>query len=115
MAMKAKPVKLVYGQGYFECPVSEATHVELNMPGPLPQRYLPVILRGTRDGTGCWSWNGDTDKPTLRPSILSETHLHRCHTWVTDGEAQFLSDCSQDLAGQTVALLPITAHREIGG
>lgn len=105
--MKALPVKLVFGEGYFECPVSEATHVKLNMPGPIPLRFIPVILRGSRANTGAWTWNGDVDKPTLRPSILSETHLHRCHTWVTDGAAQFLSDCSHELMGQTVPLLPV--------
>lgn len=111
--MKAKPVKLVYGEGYFDCPIEEATHVELKMPGPLPYRVLPVIIKGTREGTGCWTWNGDTEKPTLRPSILTQNHLHRCHTWVNDGQAQFLDDCSHDLAGTTVELLDVnreTSH-----
>ena len=110
--MKAKPVKLVYGQGYFQCPAEEATHVQLNMPGPIPLRYIPVITSGTRDGTGCWTWNGCTEKPTLRPSILTEgvgsdEKMHCCHTWVNDGEAQFLSDCSHELAGQVVPLLDV--------
>lgn len=114
--MKAKPVKLVYAQGYFPCSAAEATHVELNMPGPLSHRYIPVILRGSRKDTGCWTWNGDTEKPTLHPSILTEGYgftdqLHRCHTWVNDGMAQFLPDCSHELAGQTVELLDITQHQ----
>lgn len=29
---------------------------------------------------------------------------HRCHSFVTDGRIQFLSDCSHALAGQTVDL-----------
>lgn len=114
--MKARPVKLEPGEGYFNCSVEEATHVELRMPGPLPTRYLPVILKGTRAGTNCWSWNGDTLRPTLNPSILSETRVSdgnggtkelRCHTWVTDGKAQFFSDTNHELSGQTVDLLDI--------
>ncbi len=32
--MKAKPVKFVYGVGYFDCEKEDATHVTLNMPSP---------------------------------------------------------------------------------
>ena len=107
--MKAKPVKLVYGEGYFNCSIEDATHVELNFPSPFfQQRHLPVILRGARDGTNCWSWNGDTEKPTLKPSIKTECNEMVCHSFVNDGMVQFLSDCSHDLAGQTVDMLDIT-------
>jgi hypothetical protein len=105
--MKAKPVKLIYGEGYLPCTVEEATHVQLNMPGPIAYRCLPVILKGSRDESHAWTWNGDTDKPTLRPSILTQNHLHRCHTWVNDGKAQFLDDCSHEQAGKTVELLDV--------
>lgn len=116
--MKAKPVKLVYGEGYQPCPVNEATHVELNVPGPTGRLWLPVILRGTREGTGCWTWNGSTDAPTLRPSVLTEGYSERsngpfrCHSWINDGAAQFLSDCSHDLANQTVPLLDIGEQQQ---
>ena len=107
--MKAKPVKFVYGEGYFECPKEEATHVTLHLPGPTGQLTLPVITSGSRLGTGCWTWNGDTEKPTLRPSVLTEDpNRFRCHSWVNDGQAQFLSDCTHDLVGQTVELLEVT-------
>lgn len=79
----------------------------------------------------CWSFNGDYDKPTFSPSILvrsghyastkkddcwcnfeerfpdegpSPYHCTQCHSFVTDGKIQFLSDCSHELAGQTVDL-----------
>lgn len=81
-----------------------------------------------------WEWNGDTDRPTFRPSILARSghYLHgntpgncycdfaerhpdiakdctfkcyRCHSYVTDGRIQFLNDCSHALAGQTVEML----------
>lgn len=32
--MKAKPVKMVYGEGYFDCPIEEVTHVKLKLPWP---------------------------------------------------------------------------------
>ena len=105
--MKAKPVRLVYGEGYQDCSVEDATHVTLNIPGPTGILSLPVMLKGRREGTGCWTWNGSTEAPTLRPSVLTMSHSFRCHSWINDGAAQFLADCSHDLVGQTVDLLDV--------
>jgi hypothetical protein len=105
--MKALPVKLIYAVGYEPCSVNAATHVTVNFPGPVGSLTLPVIQRGTRDGTGCWTWNGDTEKPTLRPSVLTTGEWLHCHTWVTDGQAQFLADTTHGLAGQTIDMLDI--------
>lgn len=69
-------------------------------------------------GGHAWGWNGDVDKPTFTPSVLvtypanpnaSEEFKEwrterRCHSFVTDGRIQFLSDCTHALAGQTVDL-----------
>lgn len=105
--MKARPVRLTPRAGYEECTVEQATHVTLRMPGPTGLLTLPVIRGGTRDGTGCWTWNGSTDAPTLRPSVLTRASNWRCHSWVNDGAVQFLPDCTHDLAGMTVALLEV--------
>jgi hypothetical protein len=60
-----------------------------------------------------WEFNGDYDKPTFSPSILmttwesispTEKRDVRCHSFVTDGKIQFLSDCTHKMAGQTVDL-----------
>lgn len=53
-----------------------------------------------------WSFNGDVNNPTFSPSLLVFKDLpeQRCHSFVTDGKIQFLSDCFHDLAGQTVEL-----------
>jgi hypothetical protein len=53
-----------------------------------------------------WTWNGSLDKPTFTPSLLVNNHepASRCHSFVTDGKIQFLSDCFHALAGQTVDL-----------
>jgi hypothetical protein len=55
-----------------------------------------------------WTWNGDTKRPTLTPSIL-DTHRYGepvqvrvCHSFVTDGRIQFLGDSTHALANQTV-------------
>ena len=67
------------------------------------------------DGPGAWGWNRDALRPTFTPSVMvtwpanpnaSEEFKEwrterRCHTFVTDGKVQFLSDCTHELAGQT--------------
>lgn len=107
--MKAKPVRLETGRGYVQCSVEDATHVSLLIPGPTGLLTLPVMTKGKREGTGCWTWNGSTDAPTLRPSVLTRHHEWRCHSWITDGAAQFLDDCSHELKGTTV---PLREHNE---
>jgi hypothetical protein len=55
---------------------------------------------------GRWEFNGDVDKPTFKPSMLvggGQQH-GRCHSYVTDGKIEFLSDSKHELAGQTVDL-----------
>lgn len=107
--MKAKPVKEVGGK-FVSCLPADATDVFLHFPGPIPIRRLRVILKGARDGTPCWSWNGSIDKPTFKPSILSfggTDGTERCHSFVTDGKVQFLSDCTHAYAGTTLDLLDV--------
>ena len=72
--MKGLPVKIVQGEGYVPTSVEEATHLTIHIPGPSGKITFPVIRKGTREGTGCWSWNGSTDAPTLRPSVLIKGH-----------------------------------------
>jgi hypothetical protein len=71
-----------------------------------------------------WGYNGNPEAPTFTPSILvrgserlSQEEVARvmggekieprplvCHSFVTDGQIQFLSDCTHALAGQTVPM-----------
>lgn len=73
-----------------------------------------------------WTFNGNMEKPTFRASMLvkgtvpitDEEHAIVmaggkitpkplvCHSFVTDGMMEFLSDCTHHLAGKTVALEP---------
>ena len=83
-------------------------------------------------GCGCghmidskrWTWNGDRQSPTISPSILVtgtkpvtdeeaarimagekfEPVKTRCHSFVRNGNIEFLSDCTHNLAGKTVPL-----------
>lgn len=105
--MKAKPLKLT-SSGYEPCSIEETTHLQFNVPGPIPTRIIPVIQKGTRAGTGCWSWNGDTEKPTIKPSVLTWVNDRiRCHSFINDGKVQFLSDCTHQYANQTLDLLDV--------
>jgi len=77
------------------------------------------------DAPGSWTWNNDLERPTFQPSVkVTGTQWERwfafhkprhhvapgetvvCHSFVTDGQIQFLGDCTHDLAGQTVDLPP---------
>lgn len=57
-------------------------------------------------GGAGWTWNGSMDRPTFTPSLLCNggSPDQRCHSFVTDGQIQFLSDCHHALAGQTVEI-----------
>ncbi len=106
--MKVKPVRFGSNGERIYCAKEDATHLILNIPNNKHPIALPVILDGVKKiKSPCWSWNGSVDCPTLRPSILTTCMDFRCHSWITDGQAQFLSDCSHDLAGKTVDLLDV--------
>jgi hypothetical protein len=59
-----------------------------------------------------WGYNEDEEKPTFSPSILVTWGglNKKCHSFVKDGQIQFLTDCTHNLAGQTVDLPEWDAH-----
>lgn len=88
----------------------------------------------TYGGNG-WSWDGNVERPTFSPSILVRNGHYAdgkrgeengcwctynaehpndpsiftcgiCHSFVKDGQIQFLGDCTHALAGQTVPIPP---------
>lgn len=80
----------------------------------LPHGYeypleLPVITSGSRDAANAWTWNGDIEKPTLRPSIRTNHGGSGLvsHLWLNDGQCQHLADSTDGLAGQTLPLRPL--------
>lgn len=53
-----------------------------------------------------WQFNFDLEKPTVTPSLLvtgGEKNLH-CHSYITLGKIQFLSDSKHAFAGKIVDL-----------
>ncbi|WP_454763394.1 DUF6527 family protein [Cupriavidus campinensis] len=103
------------GRLYFWCPGCKDAHQIQHGEGPGPR----------------WGWNGDAERPTFTPSVLVRSghyvpgheaggcwcayyaeHPEEerdfecgvCHSFVTDGQIQFLGDCTHALAGQTVPL-----------
>jgi hypothetical protein len=94
--MRALPVKSksgeIYGYMIF-CPACNTNHQfkVIAWPGPV------------------WSFNGDIEYPTFRPSMLCNKDsdnptVPRCHSYVTDGKIQYLEDCTHELKGQTIDL-----------
>lgn len=83
-------------------------------------------------GQGDWGFNRNYDRPTFTPSVLvrwphQKGHTNenpapvgfpsqkerpdlwteeRCHSFVRDGQIQFLNDCTHSLRGRTVPLEP---------
>jgi len=55
-----------------------------------------------------WTWNGSYDSPTFTPSLLinknNDGGYPRCHSFVTNGQIEFLADCTHTLAGKTVRM-----------
>lgn len=96
-------------------------------------------FHGVTDG---WSFNGDPEKPTFSPSILVrgtqftekggadyrrwydegcpplpeghkfESQAIVCHSFITDGKIQYLTDCTHHLAGKTIDLPDIDPELE---
>lgn len=116
MGLISNKLRNVQGGGLtFWCPGCKSVHTIHHGPGQGPR----------------WGWNGDADRPTFTPSVLVRSghyvpghelgscwctyYAERpdedpafkcgvCHSFVTDGRIQFLSDCTHELAGQTVDL-----------
>lgn len=80
--------------------------------------------RITIDTPGGWTWDGNEATPTINPSILVHPHKKfaadnghngpgrvvdapRCHSFVRAGQWQFLADCTHELAGQMVPMVPL--------
>ena len=99
--MKAQPMKNE-GNYFIPCAPSEATHLMFKFANENGERRIPVQIKGSRAGTGNWTWNGCTEKPTVRPSIATNFgNGLKCHVWLNDGEVQHLGDCTCGLSGKT--------------
>ena len=108
-AISAVLRSLECGRLAFWCPGCNRSHQVAVGDGPSPR----------------WDWNGNAERPTFQPSVLvqgvqpltddehaaymrdgtlPEARPFRCHSFITDGQIQFLDDCTHELAGRTVPL-----------
>lgn len=106
--MKAIPFTLRSGER-IPCGSCQAIYLRFKFGNEEDARSLPIQIKGKREGTGNWTWNGCGEKPTLKPSILTTfpegydgiSKEIKCHVWVTDGVVQHLSDCTCGHAGES--------------
>ena len=107
--MKAKPLTIISNAGslgYEVCEPEKATHLLLRFPSISSTIVLPVTIDEKRDNA--WLWNGSIDKPTIKPSILTNFGDGKiCHSYVTDGMVEFLPDSTHELSGKTVDMLDV--------
>ena len=104
-----------------ESQLKEGSMIIPKCPGCGMIHILPTQGEGTK-----WGYNGNANKPTFTPSLLCRTGKYVpgiskesydyynetedewpsviCHSFITDGRIDFLSDCTHALAGKTVEL-----------
>lgn len=105
--------------------VENLSHVGFFCPGCNEFHHVSLV----QGDPASWHWNGSVDKPTLSPSVLVRSGHHIpnhgdecwctyekrygkeppfkcyvCHSFVREGQIEFLSDCTHALAGKTVDL-----------
>ena len=126
--MGALSKKLRNGSGdrlLFWCPGCEEMHQVQVGSGDGPRwgyngnpeapTFTPSILvRGVRIDGGDAELERILDTyelPEDRERMLADKRINTvCHTFVTDGQIQFLGDCTHKLAGQTVPLPDLPEH-----
>lgn len=84
-------------------------YVSFKCPGCKGSHVIPFQRPPHRSKEITWQFNNDLERPTLKPSILARAYEDQkvvdiCHSFVTDGKIQFLSDCTHAFAGKTVPL-----------
>lgn len=69
--------------------------------------HIVAIKPHTQKNGASWEFNGDFERPTLRPSVMSP----ECHCHITDGQADFrCGGNSHALDGQVVDLPEYEEH-----
>jgi hypothetical protein len=58
-------------------------------------------LHAVNTGRNGWFFDGSLTSPTFTPSLLVQYGSQRCHSFITNGVWQFLSDSTHELAGLT--------------
>lgn len=106
MRLSAKLRSASGGALFFWCPGCATAH---------------MVMVG--DGAGPrWGYNADPERPTFSPSVFVNppgpyfsAGAASCHSFIRDGQIQFLNDCSHELAGRTVEIPDFPDDYGIGG
>lgn len=83
-------------QYLFHCPGCRGTH-----------SYWLAHPKGSQGPI--WHFNGNRERPTFSPSLRVRSvsrkgNEHVCHLFVTDGQIQYCTDSTHELAGKTVPM-----------
>ena len=77
-------------------------------------KFSHVVYTEERNSLGAkWSFDGNIENPTFSPSIKCTYNYGPkykeavCHHFIRNGKIEFLNDCTHELAGKTVDMLPI--------
>jgi hypothetical protein len=91
---------LTYQMLWFVCPGCKS-----RKEGDTGLHGLPVNAAVKRPS---WAFDGNLEKPTLSPSILSRTEWAGvpfvCHSFLRNGVFEFLGDCTHALKSQNVPM-----------
>lgn len=74
--------------------------------------FAHVIYTQNGAGRPVWKFNGNEEKPTFEPSLLctwdagEKREKKVCHSFIRNGQWEFLGDCTHKLANKTVPLEP---------
>ncbi len=100
------PLERLGQSWYFYCPGCDQHH--------RVQVKAPTRPDGAPQPGPVWDFDGDEERPTFAPSILSTCEYKGgehgppkktvCHSFVRGGRIEFLGDCTHALAGRTVDL-----------
>jgi hypothetical protein len=99
-------------------PENEKGNVAIFCPGCKTHHIIATVI--PQDNGAKWDFNGNIEMPTFSPSLLIRTGKYVpghenfddegynfsviCHSFITNGKIQFLSDCTHELKNQTVDL-----------
>ena len=61
-----------------------------------------------------WTWNGNFEKPTVSPSIITSPHDPRikCHLQIICGELKYFTDSRHYLSGISISMVDLEEMEE---
>lgn len=111
--MKAKPFR------WHNDPLGTIRGYTIYCPGCEYNHEIPTS-RAHNPAGPCWEFSGTTDNPTFSPSLLipkqeyeesPEDNWPQCHSFIRNGQIQYLSDCTHKLAGQTIDMVDVETNK----